>query len=95
MAGVLQDAQSTGTEEEADQERPALRANLEKMAGDWIRKKYGSVDVILDDKDNLQAMVKITQRRAQRLAAKASGSVEELRMEKVRSLLHYNTFTPE
>lgn len=80
---ALQDAESTGTEQEADEDRPALRQNLENLAGDWIRKRYGSVDAIIDDKDNLQAMVKIVQKKGQKLQDEAKGTVVELRVEKV------------
>lgn len=88
--GALQDAKSTCSEEQADQERPALKEKLMELTATtskspyfFDKKKYGDLDKVLDDKDSLNEMVKRIEANGLKLQKRANGKLEELQLELV------------
>lgn len=83
-AGILQDALETCTEEEAEQQRPLLMDRLMQVEGDAIKKKYESVEKLMDDKNALNSVANRIALKGKKLEQRAKGTREVLATEKVQ-----------
>jgi hypothetical protein len=80
----LKDALEVCSREEAEQERPELQSEVERLLPDTVKRKNIDVAAMLCDKDDLVRLSKNFFERATRLRKEAGGSLTELEVERVR-----------
>lgn len=84
----MQSALQVGTEEEFEQELPALREQIDEMLGDTLRGQGLDLDAMLADSKALETICEKATAKAHALKREAGGDLGNLRADLVRTPGH-------